>query len=179
MSLFGVRVNGVPRWTGGSTNAPTQANTGLAVVSSAAAVAVYNLGGPGTADQERLAMQFTANFAEVGTDKAGSGSSRNLRIKSAQSIVFQNANADAWVIDNSNPGVLRPASSAVQPAIGSATVPIGGLFLAAGTKLDFGQTASTFGSIATITNGPRAANPVAWVEVSYNAGGSTGRIPIW
>lgn len=45
-------------------------------------------------------------------------------------------------------------------------------------KLDFTVAASTFAQTATITNGPRAANPVNWVEVSYN-GGTTGRIPIW
>lgn len=43
--------------------------------------------------------------------------------------------------------------------------------------VDFRQPGSTFGSIATMTNGPRAANPVAWVEVKV--AGSTGRVPVW
>jgi hypothetical protein len=44
---------------------------------------------------------------------------------------------------------------------------------------EFSQAASTFAQTATITNGPRAANPVTWLEVSYANGASTGRIPIW
>ena len=44
-------------------------------------------------------------------------------------------------------------------------------------SVDFRQTASTFAQTATITNGPRAANPVAWVEVKV--AGSTGRVPVW
>lgn len=43
--------------------------------------------------------------------------------------------------------------------------------------IDYRQAASTFASIATMTNGPRAANPVAWLEVQVN--GSSGRIPVW
>lgn len=43
--------------------------------------------------------------------------------------------------------------------------------------VDFRQPASTFAQVATMTNGPRAANPVAWVEVMV--AGSTGRMPVW
>lgn len=43
--------------------------------------------------------------------------------------------------------------------------------------VDFRQVASTFAQAATILNGPRAANPVAWVEVRVS--GTTGRIPVW
>jgi hypothetical protein len=32
-------------------------------------------------------------------------------------------------------------------------------------SIDFRQAASTFAQTATITNGPRAANPQAWLEV--------------
>lgn len=42
----------------------------------------------------------------------------------------------------------------------------------------FTPAASTFAQTATITNGPRAANPVAWARVLYNET-SSGRIPIW
>lgn len=42
---------------------------------------------------------------------------------------------------------------------------------------NFGQPLSTFAQTATITNGPRAANPIAWVEVQVN--GSSGRVPVW
>ena len=45
--------------------------------------------------------------------------------------------------------------------------------------LSFSAAASTFAATATMTNGPRAANPVHWVEVKYAGGASTGRIPIW
>ena len=45
--------------------------------------------------------------------------------------------------------------------------------------LEFSAAASTFSQSATITNGPRAANPVSWHEVTYNNGASTGRIAIW
>jgi hypothetical protein len=44
---------------------------------------------------------------------------------------------------------------------------------------EFSQAASTFAQTATITNGPRAANPVHWLEVTFNNGASSGRIPIW
>lgn len=179
MGLFGVLVNGVPRWTSGSTTAPMQSKSGVAVTSSGAAVEVYNAGAPGAADAERLAMRWTANFGELGTEKIGSGSSRALRIKSANAIVMNvPAAGDIWQFDAAG-GNLRPASSAVTPSIGATSTPVGSLFLAATAKLDFGQTASTFAQTATLTNGPRAANPVTWVEVSFNGGGSTGRIPIW
>ena len=46
-------------------------------------------------------------------------------------------------------------------------------------QVDFPGTASTFAQTATITNGPRAANPVNWVKVKYNSGASSGRMPIW
>jgi hypothetical protein len=46
-------------------------------------------------------------------------------------------------------------------------------------RIEFAPAASTFAQTATITNGPRAANPVNWAEVTYNNGASTGRIPIW
>lgn len=178
MGLFGVRVNGIPRWQSGSTSAPIQTKTGLAVNSSAGAVTVYHAGTPTAADQELVALRFTANFGEVGTEKVGSGSSRAFRVKSANAILFNTAGADAWQVDASA-GNLRPASSAVTPQIGSSVTPIGNVYLAAAAKLDFGQTVSTFAQTATMTNGPRAANPVTWVEVSYNGGASTGRMPIW
>lgn len=44
-------------------------------------------------------------------------------------------------------------------------------------EVDFRQAASTFAQTATITNGPRAANPIAWVQVRVN--GTTGRMAIW
>lgn len=176
MAFYTVLVNGVPQSVG-STSAPLQTSAGVAVTSSGGPVAVYNLGTPGAANYERAVLQFNANFAEIGTESAGSGQNRSLRLKSSGGILVNVTGSDRWFYDSS--AALRPASSAASPDLGSSNVPVGNVWLAPTKRLDFGQTASTFAQTATITNGPRAANPVAWVEVSYNAGASTGRIPIW
>lgn len=179
MSLYSVLVNGVPQFVGGSTAAPLQSNVGVAVTSSGGGVAAYNVGAPGASNYERTVLEWTGNFGELGTEAGGTGSTRSCRVKTLGTLILNAGGADKWQVMGGGNGAFLPTSSGIQPDLGSSNIPVGNLWLSPTKRLDFGQTASTFAQTATLTNGPRAANPVAWVEVSYNAGGSTGRIPIW
>ena len=96
------------------------------------------------------------------------------RLEIGSSVAGQAANTFAIIPTKGSSGTLRDliiGSSIGLTVMNSSRVNVIG-------KLDFTVAASTFAQTATMTNGPRAANPVNWVEVSYN-GGTTGRIPIW
>ena len=96
------------------------------------------------------------------------------RLEIGSSVAGQAANTFGIIPTKGSSGTLRDliiGSSIGLTVLNSSRVNVIG-------KLDFTVAASTFAQTATMTNGPRAANPVNWVEVSYN-GGTTGRIPIW
>lgn len=172
MALFGVRVNGVPQWTG----ATVQAVGGVAVGSSAQAVAVYNVGNSTTTTTyERVGLDWAANTAVVGVEKGSAGTARSLRVQAAGAggaVIFATNGTDNWAVVSG--GELQPQSSGTYD-IGDSTNAIRDLHI--NRYVNFTPAASTFAQTATITNGPRAANPVAWVEVKV--AGSTGRIPVW
>jgi hypothetical protein len=173
MSLYGVRVNGVPKLTGGI----FQSAGGVSVPSSAGAVQVFNVGTSTNAAYELGTMRWNTNVLELGEEIGGGGSSRDIRIKSGGNILFAGGNgSDAWFF--SRAGVLTPNSSNAAD-IGSTGNTIRDIHI--GRYCHYAQVLSTFAQAATITNGPRAANPVTWVEVQYGTAGaeSTGRIPIW
>jgi len=172
VSLFGVRVNGVPKFFGGTT--PIQSQGGFAVPSSGGAHEVYNVGSPGTTDFEKGVVRWNANVLEVGEEIGGAGSARTFRLKAptAGPINFRVGAADIWTLNVS--GHVTPLSSSTFD-IGSSALTIRDIHV--GRFVNFQPAASTFAQTATITNGPRAANPIAWVEVQVN--GSSGRIPVW
>ena len=158
MGFFGVvRVNGVPRFTSKQVLFPdgTAALPGVAFTSQ-----------PGIGLQLFDAAGFSVNTLGVQRMYFGAGISMDsdLSLRWTNSATNPNTTTDL--------SVVREAANTVKFFDGStnaSTVLLG--------SIDIRQTASTFAQTATITNGPRAANPVAWIEVKVS--GSTGRIPVW
>lgn len=158
MGFFGVvRVNGVPRFgmpivvTDGSANSPSigfASQPGLGWYRSAA-------------NQIALANSGASTPPPVSMDQG-------INISASGQLVWTGSSATA-----AGTAVLRQEAANTfkfyDGTTNASTVLLG--------AVDFRQTASTFAQTATITNGPRAANPVAWVEVKVL--GSTGRVPVW
>jgi len=126
MSLFGVRVNGVPKYTGGA--------------------ASFN------------GVTFQTNGNVTGwLDLIGQNVATGGIYPNGNGLTFIQSTADGSI-------------SFYDHALST--------FATAQLKsVNFVIPASTFAQTATITNGPRAANPVAWVEVFV--AGSSGRVPVW
>lgn len=161
MGFFGVvRVNGVPRFT-----------TGQVVVPDGQSLAP----GLGFAGQTTLGLirdgansiTVTRNGLEYLSFNSGVGVAAEL----SRGYGWANSTASTSAVDTF---IGRSAANTVSFQDTVATTNASTVLLG---SVDFRQVASTFAQTATITNGPRAANPVAWVEV--RVGGSTGRVPVW
>ena len=159
MAQFGVRVNGSPRWVGSNVQLPAGTLTAPGV----------SVGRPGLGF-----YQPSANTIAFANDAA----TNNPPISFSQGIGLSSGSQLVWTATNSTANgqtvIQQIAANRLQIFDGTTT---------AGTIRqgipEFSQTASTFAQTATITNGPRAANPVTWLEVTFNNGASSGRIPIW
>jgi hypothetical protein len=106
-------------------------------------------------------------YNSQGGNSIAFGNAGILTLSSAGSIQFGSVG-----LGTADLSIIRQAPNTVKFFDGStngSTVLLG--------AVDFRQSNSTFAQTATITNGPRAANPVTWVEVKV--GGSSGRIPVW
>lgn len=160
MGLFGVRVNGVPRFTGGSEQFPagTSAIPGVAI------------GEPNSGFWQRGSGIIGLTLAGTHhADFARSGGNVWASVASDVAVGWSSGDPSSAAPDVT---IVREAPNTLKIFNGStaaSTVLLG--------AIDFRQTASTFAQAATILNGPRAANPVAWVEVRVS--GTTGRIPVW
>lgn len=126
MSQFGVRVNGVPKWIGGT---------------------------------------VSLNGVSIDTSKNITG----WQVLSGQNV------ASGGIYPNGNG--LSFIQSTADGSISFYDHTLSTFATAQLKSVNFVIPASTFASIATITNGPRAANPISWVEVFV--AGSSGRVPVW
>jgi hypothetical protein len=151
MAYFGmVRVNGLARFPGGTAAAPgITVGNGAGIYSGSQNILSFSLGGNDYLDLTGGQARFPSN------EVVGWNGTAN--------------NASGTVIDTA---IVREAANTVKffdNSTNGSTVLLG--------SVDFRQTASTFAQTATMTNAPRAANPIAWVEVKVS--GSTGRMAIW
>jgi hypothetical protein len=152
MGLFGVRVNGAARilLTNGTATQPS-----------------LSFGAEPTLGLQRTSAETLA-ITDNGTRLFGFLTTA-LNLRGAADLVWTNGDAISGTGDTF---LHREAANTVKFFDGSttaSTVLVG--------SVDFRQANSTFAATATMTNGPRAANPIAWLEVKVS--GSTGRIPVW
>lgn len=157
MGLFGVTVNGQPRFNG------------------------TILAGDGTGSLASLG--FTSE-PDIGFIHVSANTMGFINAGAVQAL-FQNnliqlgsGGSFAWCTTADASGaaadtkIIRQAANTVEFFDGSTT---------ASTVLlgvvDFRQTVSTFAQTGTLTNAPAGTNPTAWIEV--RVGGSTKRIPAW
>src|SRR5581483_5543343 len=160
MGLYGVILNGVPQTVG----APVTAAAGVSVPSSVQTVAFYNAGAStAVTTYERNIVGWNANTAELGAEKGSAGSARSVRVKAAGSggaIILATNGTDNWAVLSG--GELQPQSSGTYD-IGDSTNAIRDLHI--NRYLNFTPSTTTFAQTATLTNGPRAGNPTAWIEI--------------
>lgn len=161
MGLYAIRKNG-----------QLQLGGGLLVVSGSTSVAAISF-----TDVTKPAGIYEPSSGHVGLVNNGvntaSFAQGEMRMAAATVLSWNNnVNASAAAPDTQ---IQRIAANRIG-IIGADSTTAG--TIRAGT-FEFSAAASTFAQTATITNGPRAANPVSWVRVTFNNGGSSGRVPIW
>ena len=154
MGFWGVRVNGRPLFQTGTRLVPS-----LAFIGATGYGAHYN---------STWGMTFDANSSAVmAINAVGTALGTTGFYGWGNNDIIDNASAFDTILAKESAGIVGIRTANLSTAHGDLQLNL----------VDFRVAASTFGQSATITNGPAASNPTAWVEIKVN--GSTKRIPAW
>lgn len=132
---------------------PGVGGAGAAV--AGASVDVYNVGGPGTVDYEKLSLFWNANLAEINAQRGGAGPARSLRINAVGTVQLSGGNTAATLtvgngssaaeICRLNMGSGMSVASGLQTGL-AVSFPIAQSGSAGYTALDVNPTENSTGS---------------------------------
>lgn len=135
---------------------------------------------------ERAIVGFNASSFEFGSEIAGTGTSRNVRLKAAgasSTIVFSINGSDKWYF-SSAAHLLAIADNTYDVGASGSSRPrnvyVGTSIITGSTTLHTTSVALTNGAAAasgTLLNAPVAGNPTKWIPINDN--GTTRYIPAW